>query len=149
MGGDKHLSEGRVPKPAAGFMQADNLAKHRLHGRRSKTDDNSRLDSLNLRLKPWPAGGDLSCRRLLMFAAFALRFPFEVFYGIRDIDGIPWNARFEKCFVQQFSSGTDEGMACAVFLISGLFSHHQNFGLRGAFTKYGLSGPLIKVAARA
>lgn len=130
-------------------MQTDNFAERRLCGRHSKAHDDSRLDSPNLGFKPWAAGRDLGCRWFLMLAAFALRFPFEMFHGIREVDSVPRNARFCERLVQQSTCRTDERTACAVLLISRLFSNHQDLGVNGAFSKYGLSGALIEVAAGA
>lgn len=124
MGGRKHLTQGRVPNPAADFVQADNFAERRLCRRHSEAHEDRRLDNPNLRLKPWAACRHLGCRGFLMLAAFALGLPFEMFHGIRNVDFVPWDARFDERFIQQSSRRTDERVACVVFLVSRLFSYH-------------------------
>ena len=83
-----------------------------------------------------------------MLAAFALRFPFEMLNGIRNVHLIARNAGFHQGFVEQSAGGSDEWMALQIFLIAGLLSDEDDLGVSGAFAKHGLCGALIKVTTR-
>jgi len=82
-----------------------------------------------------------------MLAPFALRLPFKMFDGIRDVDVVAGNAGFDQGFVEQSARGSDEGMALQVLLIAGLLADEDNFGVSRTFAEYGLRGALIEVTA--
>src|SRR5262245_12777142 len=61
------------------------LTEQRLRGGSAKTDNCSRFYQLDLSVQPWPARIGLLRIRLLVYASFAARFPFEVFHNVRHI----------------------------------------------------------------
>jgi hypothetical protein len=61
--------------------------------------------------------------------ALPSRLPFEMFYGIRDVNVFPIDAGFLQCSVENFSRRSDKRTALNVLLISGLLAdeHHARF----------------------
>ena len=81
-----------------------------------------------------------------MFATLALRLPFEVLDGVRDVDRVAGDTGFHERFVKQSAGGPHKGMPLQVLLIAGLLADEDKFCMRGAFSKHGLSGPLVQIA---
>lgn len=145
--GDEHIGRERaLYRPAPEFVQANNPAEHRSGGRGAQADDDARLNHLELGLEPRAAGGNLCSRGFLMPAAFAVRLPFEMLHGVRDIDVVPRNAGFDERFVQQSSGRSDKGMARFVFLIPRLLPDEHDFGMVRALPEHGLSRALVQIA---
>jgi hypothetical protein len=53
---------------------------------------------------------------------FASRFPFEVFYGVSDVDISSLDTGLSQGFVEQFARGTYERASLDVLLVTGLFT---------------------------
>ena len=81
-----------------------------------------------------------------MLAALALWLPFEMLDGVRDIDLVARDAGFHPRFIKQPAGGTHKGMPLQILLIAGLLADEDKFCMRGAFSKHGLSGPLVEIA---
>jgi hypothetical protein len=71
-------------------------------------------------------------------------FPFEVFHGVRDVDGGTIDSGGSQRLVQDPARGTNERPAFPIFTIARLFSHHEHARARGAFTKYRLRSDFPK-----
>jgi hypothetical protein len=84
-----------------------------------------------------------------MLAAFALRFPFEVFDGIRNVHFVARNAGFHQGFVEQSAGRPDEWMALQILLIAGLLADEDHLGVRGAFAEHRLCRAPIQIAPSA
>lgn len=80
-----------------------------------------------------------------MNAAFAARFPFEVFDSIGDIDFPTRNSRFFQGGIQQCSGGADERPASLIFPITRLLSDEHDRRV-GALTEDGLCTELPEIA---
>ena len=96
-----------------------------------------------------PAGGDFSGRRFFVLAALALWFPFEMFYGIGDIDVVSRDPGFGQGLIQDVSCRTDERMTGSVFLVARLFADQDDLGMTCPFSEDGLCGLLVEIAAGA
>src|SRR5438128_4839759 len=84
-----------------------------------------------------------------MDAALAARFPLEVFDDVGDISFLTINAGFFKGFVEQFAGWTNKRFAFEVFIVAGLLTHEEDFGLASARAKDGLRAALIEIASLA
>src|SRR3989442_10277955 len=73
------------------------------------------------------------------------RFPFEMFYRIRDINFFSIDSGFLKRLIENLSSWSDKQPALNVFLIAWLLSHKHHSRLRTAFPKHGLRSALPKI----
>src|SRR5438045_1079853 len=84
-----------------------------------------------------------------MEAAFAARFPLEVFDGVGDVDGRAIDVGGGEGFVEQAAGGADEGLAGEVFLVAGLFADEDEAGGGGAFAEDDVGGAAVEGAALA
>jgi hypothetical protein len=141
--------EGGRPGPASHFTESNGLGEDRLGCGCAEADDDSRVYHLHFGFQPGPAGGDLSRRWFLVFAALALRFPFKVFYGICDVQVPPVYPGFAECLVQKFSRRSHKRMTNPVFLISRLLANQDDRSMSRSFSKDGLGGLLVQIASRA
>src|SRR5712691_2639219 len=119
----RRLNEGR-PLGADAKPRSD----HGLRSGRSEADDDARLDDIDLRLQPWPAGSDLRGIRLLVDAPLAARLPFEVLHHVGDIDAAAIDARFLQGLVQEVAGRPHKGPALKVFLVSRLLADEHYGG---------------------
>jgi hypothetical protein len=81
-----------------------------------------------------------------MFPALALWLPFKMLDGVRDVHLVARDTGFHKRFVKQLAGWSHKGMPLQILLIAGLLADEDKFCMRGAFSKHGLSGPLVEIA---
>lgn len=138
-----------APWSSSEVIEPDCFAEDGLGSRDAETDDDPWLYDLHFGFQPRATGSNLSSRWFLVFAPLALRFPFEVLYGIRDIHVSPGNACFKERLVQDFPRRTDKRMTREVFLIPGLLSDEHDRRMDGSFAKDCLSGASVQIASGA
>jgi len=122
---------------------------HRLGGGRSEADDDARLDDIDLRLQPWPAGIDLRGVRLLVDAPLAARLPLEVLHHIGDVDAAAIDARFLQRLVQEIARRPHKGPALKVFLVPRLLADEHHGGCLLPFAEHGLRSGFPEIAGLA
>ncbi|GBR24767.1 hypothetical protein AA0488_0467 [Kozakia baliensis NRIC 0488] len=74
---------------------------------------------------------------------------FEMFDGVRQIDGPAFYIGGNERFIENLSGRTNKGVAELIFLIARLFSNEHKCSLMSAFTEYGPVRRLPKCAAPA
>src|SRR2546428_13093827 len=84
-----------------------------------------------------------------MDAALAARFPLEVFDDVGDISFLTINAGFFKGVVEQFAGWTNKRFAFEVFIVAGLLTNEEDFGIASARAKDGLRAAFIEIASLA
>src|SRR5438874_4440908 len=111
---------------------------HGLRRRRAEQNDQARLDQLDLRLEPRPAGADLRRVRLLMEAPFAAAGEAKVLHGVGHVDPPAVDPSLVQSLLQHPSRGTDERTALQVFLVPRLLADEPPPGAFMAFAEDGL-----------
>ena len=84
-----------------------------------------------------------------MNAALASWFPFEMLDDVGDISFLTINAGFFKGFVEQFAGWTNKRFAFEVFIVAGLLTNEEDFGIASARAKDGLRAAFIEIASLA
>ena len=133
-------SERGFQKLTAVLGHAKLAPKQGLRGGGSHTNYHLRTHDGNFGVKPWPACRNLRGIRLFVNAALASRLPFEVLYGIGDVNFGSINSRFNQGAVEKFPGRSNERAAVEVLIIPGLFSDQHDFAARRSGAEYGLSG---------
>ena len=143
------LGQRRAEGAAPEFIQAYALAEDRLGGGDPQTQHDACFQRLDFRFEPRAARGDFRGRWFFVLAAFALRFPFEVFDGVGDVDIPADDTGLFQCPVEEMSGRSHEGMAGQILLIARLFADKQQLGPRRPFAEHRLRGLFIEVTAHA
>jgi hypothetical protein len=78
-----------------------------------------------------------------VLAPLALRFPFEMLDGIRDIHVPTGNAGFDESLVKSFTCRSDERMTRHIFLIARLLADKQDGSLGGSLAENRLGGVFV------
>jgi hypothetical protein len=92
---------------------------------------------------------DLARIGLLVQSSFATRLVLEVLHGVGNVDVGALDARGSKRLVKHLARGSDKGTPGKILLIAGLLSDQHQGSIGWAFPEHGLSGILVKFAARA
>jgi hypothetical protein len=108
-----------------------------------------RMYGIDFRCQPGSTGRHFSRRWAFMFPTLALWLPFEVFDGVRDVHLVARDTGFHQRFIKQPAGGAHKGMPLQILLIAGLLADEDKLCMRSAFSKDGLSGPLVQIAAGA
>ena len=132
------ISQRRGQSPTAIARHANRAAGDDGRGRGSKRDDRPWTHRRDFLVEPHAARQNLLAIRALVDAALALRPPFEMFYGVREVDALGVDAGFVECGAQQRTCGTDKWMALAILDITGLFTDQHHGRAWRAFAKDGL-----------
>jgi hypothetical protein len=82
-----------------------------------------------------------------MNAAFATRFPFEMFDNIGDVSLRTIETSFVERAIKQAAGGTNKRFAREIFFIAWLFADKQNCGTFASFAEDSLRSPFPKVAS--
>ena len=138
--GHDHLRERRFEKFAAMLGDSEIAAEQGLGGGGTEADDYLGFEGCNFGLEPGAAGFNFRGAGLFVDAAFSSWFPFEMLYGIRDVNFLAIDSRCDERFVEKFAGGADERFAFEIFLIAGLLADHHHFCERRAFTENCLRG---------
>lgn len=131
------------------FCQSDRTPEHARGGRRSKTENDPRLNRLDLGLKPRTTSPHLGGIRLLMESDLSRAHPFEMLHGVGHVNFFSWNSRPPEQFIEKSAGRTDERLSFQVLLISGLFSHKHQSRSSSSFSENRLSSLLIEIAGSA
>src|SRR6267143_5034597 len=110
-GGHYVGSEGRFDKFAALFGDAKFWTKQRLRRSGAEGDNNFWFDYSDFSLEPGTASRDFAGVWFLLNAAFATRFPFEMFDNIGDVSLRPVDTGLDQCVIKQTPGGADERLA--------------------------------------
>src|SRR5438067_1853163 len=102
--------------PIERYKNEDPMGNHPLF----KSEEQARLDRVQLAIEPRPAGGDLGPVRLLVDAALPQRLPLEVLDDVRDVGLLPVDARVRHGLVEDAPGRPDERTALLVLLVPGL-----------------------------
>src|SRR2546425_3562646 len=140
---------GPLDELAALHADAEVAAEQHLGRGRAQQHQQVRLHHGDLGIQPGTTGVDLSGVRLLVQAPLALRLPFEVLHGVRDIDMPAVDARLLERLVEHTSRGADERFSLPVLSIAGLLSDEHDLGVLGAIAEDGLRAGLVKVTGAA
>src|SRR2546427_3768713 len=124
-------------------------AQQGLRGGRPQQHQQLRLHRRDLGIQPGPAGVDLSGVRLLVQATLALRLPFEVLDGVRDVGAAAVDTCLLERLVEDTSGGADERFSFPVLPIAGLLSDEHDLGVLGAIAEDGLGAGLVEVTGAA
>jgi hypothetical protein len=81
-----------------------------------------------------------------MNAAFATRFPFEMFDNIGDVSLRPIDARLDKRIIKQPTGGTNERLAREIFFVAWLFADEHDCRALASFAEDSLRASFPKVA---
>lgn len=150
MNGSHHVrGEGGFEKFAALFGDAKLWAEQRLGRSRTERHDHVRFDNRELGFEPGAAGSDLGGVGFLVNAAFAARFPFEVFDNIGDVSLFAFDACFPQRAIKQAAGRTDKRFSGEVFFVAGLFADKHYASAAAPFTKNGLRSFLPEIAGLA
>lgn len=130
---------------------AEGGAKERLRRRRAEAEDDARFDEGDLGLEPRQAGADLGSARRLVSAPRTARVPrpFEMFYGVREIDVLAIDPRALEGSVENSPRGAHEGTALPVLDVPGLFADDEQIGPRGTLPEDGLRGAPVELTPMA
>lgn len=131
------------------FGQAIGWTEDRLDGGGAEAHNNFWFDELYFGFEPGPARFDLRHSRLFVETAFAAFLKLEMLDGVSEVDFLAINPGVGKRTIQQFSSGTDEGMALDVFFIAGFLAYHHDACGDRSFAEYRLRRVQVEVTAMA
>src|SRR5438270_4127272 len=101
----------------------ESASKQRLCRRGTHTNNDFGADDADFFLKPRTASGDFDCVRLLMNAAFAPGFPFEMLHYICNVNIVAFNARGLKGLIEQLPCWSHKWTSLEIFLIARLFAY--------------------------
>jgi hypothetical protein len=121
-------------------------AEQRLGRGSAETHDHLGLERGDFGVEPGAASGDFRGVGLFVDAAFAARLPFEMFYGVGDVDFFAVDAGFDESGVEQLASRAYEWTALEIFLISRLFADEHDLCVGPAFAEDGLGATLPEIA---
>src|SRR5205085_5829971 len=124
-GRDHFRRQLRLQNFAALASNAKLRSEDRLRRRRAHANEQARPNDSELRFEPGPARSDLARVRLLVDAALATRFPFEMLHRVGDVNLRPIDPRFLERAIENFSRRTDEWFAGEVFLVAWLFAQQH------------------------
>lgn len=140
--------EGRQPRlvqqASSILSDTEGFTEQSLSGGRSEADDDIGLNLFDFCIEPGAAGGDFTCAGLLVDAALAARFPFEMLHCVGDIDFVASDAGFGEALIEQQAGESDEGRALNIFAVAGLFAHEDEPGASAAGPEDSLSSVLIE-----
>src|SRR2546429_4425420 len=143
--GDHRSKGGRKQDPVlAGY--AKYRADQGLGRGRSQAQHDPRLDLLDLRLEPGPAGADLLRVRPLVDATLAAWFPFEVLHHVRYVGLAAVDPSFFERAIQHLPGRTDERRTGHVLAVARLLADEHEPGSFGSLAKDGLRRALPQVA---
>lgn len=144
----RHCEQSLEHAAAVGH-QAKRRSKEGLRRGGAERDDERGADNLDLRFEPRVTGSDFDRARLSVNAALAANDELEVLDGVSDVDVA---LRQPGCFhglVEHLSGWSHKGMPQTILTIPRLFADEHAARPRGAFTKDGLSGGFVEIAAAA
>src|SRR5262245_61788186 len=139
MSGDDHWAEWRGEGLSFRRSDGDTGTQDRLHRRRPETNDYARCNALELGLQPRTASLHFAEPRFEVNAAFAARFPLEVFDGVGDVDLGARDSGLVECPIEERAGRTDEGVTGAIFRVAGLLADKHYTSLCSPFAKHRLS----------
>src|SRR5256885_16759274 len=142
-GGDAERSSHTL---AAVLRDPKRGAHQRLRGGGPEQHEQPRLDRLDLRFEPWPAGSHLLAVRLFVQAALAAPREAEVLDGVRHVHARPIDARCFESLVEDATGGSDEGVPLDVLAIARLLADEHQRGSTRAFPEDCLRGVFPEVA---
>src|ERR1051325_7358886 len=124
-------------------------AEHRLRCCGTHCQDEVGLTDPKFRFQPWTTRCDFTRIRLLMNSAFPSRLPFEMFYGVGDINLRPIDSSFLERTVHDFASRTNKRLARDIFVVARLFADQHHRRTFGTVTEYGLGRSLVQMTCGA
>src|ERR1700730_16092373 len=121
-------SQCRLDQLSALTGDAEVPAQQRLRCSRAQAYHHLRFHRVQLSVKPGTAGVYLRISRLLVYPALAALCwrPFKVLYKFVDVASAPIDASFNQGLVKEPPRRSYEGVACKIFLISGLFAYKHD-----------------------
>ena len=141
--------ESRFEEFAAALRYAKCASEQSLRRGGAEADHDFGFEQSDFGVEPWATGCDFGAVWFFVDAAFATRFPFEMFDGIGDVGFVAIDARLFERRVEQFPGGADERPPLAIFLIPGLFSDEKDSRLACAVAKNSLRRVFVEVAGLA
>jgi hypothetical protein len=131
---------------AALLCDGHGSAQNRLRSRGSQADHDSRLQDRDLGLKPGLACYHFPHGWLLVEAALAAPYPFEMLDRVGDVNLLAGDAGLRQSLVEHPSRRSDKGTSLAIFLIARLLANQHQIRVRGANPKNRLSRALVEIA---
>ena len=145
-----HTASRRVIEKLAAIHQYPPLlAEYRLQGCGAKADRNLRMNGCKFGLQPGTTGRDFRVRGLLVNAPFAPLFELEVLHRVRDVHLGTVNLGRLKRTIEYAAGRPYERLAGEIFLVTGLFAHHDDASLRGTRTEDRLRGVPVQLTSPA
>lgn len=120
---------------AALFSDAKLWTEQSLSCGGAKRDNHLRLDERDLGFEPGTASRNFRGVRFFVDAAFATRFPLEMFDDIGDVSLRTINAGFCERVVKQSAGGTDEGFALEILFVAWLLADKHDDGATASFAE--------------
>lgn len=97
-------------------------AEKRSRRSRAQTSDDPRTDKVDLSFQPRTAGFDFSDRWFFVDSAFAAVLKFEMFYGIRNVNGFSLDSGVFESAIEQPAGGSHKRPAGEVLLVTRLLA---------------------------
>ena len=131
------------------FGDAPFGSEDRLRRGRAQTNDDGGADQRDLSFQPGLARLQLSAIRFFMNSPLAAFLEFEVFDGIRNINGEPVDACFAEGPIEEAASRSDEGLSLAIFFVARLLADEYYGRCWRALSEDGLGSVFVEIASPA
>src|SRR5262249_35253532 len=113
----------------------------------AEADNHARPRQFKFGFKPGAASCNFASAGLGMQSALAARLPFEMLDDVGYEHVVAINSGLLECLIQKRPGRPDKGMPGLVFLVAGGFAEEEHSSVGRSFSRYGLGGPCIQLAA--